>query len=201
MSGNDLDLTTLALLAEASETREREILESGGDRLEQIARAGRAIKKLEAEIENLEQAIKDRKAEVQHIRTRIIPDLLRSIGMNSFTLDDGTLVELKDELFPDIPASKREEAYEWLRNNGHGDLIKHEIKVSFGMGEDLEALTIRNILANHNTPLNFTEKETILPQSLRAWVREQERRGAQLPDELFSVHRVTTAQLKNPKRT
>lgn len=192
--------STIDLLAEVVDERNQDLLESGGDRLERIGKAGARIQALEAEIVTLEEAIKDRKAQVQDLRTKVIPDLLRSIGMNSFALADGTTVELKDEVFPDIPAAKREEAYEWLRQNGHGDLIKHEIKVTFGMGEDLEALTIRKMLTEHNSPLNFTEKETVLPQSLRAWVREQERRGTDLPNDLFSVHRITTAQLKSPKK-
>lgn len=191
---------TLALLADVAEQRERELYESGTDKLDRIGRAGKLAQKIENEIATLEQAIKDKKAELQNIRQKVIPDLLRSAGLGSFSLDDGTLVELKDELFPDIPAAKREEAYDWLRANGHGDLIKHEIKIMFGMGEDETACAIRNQLSTHNTPLNFTEKETILPQSLRAWVREQERKGRDLPEDLFSVHRVTTAQLKTPKR-
>lgn len=192
--------STLDLLADVADERERELYESGGDRLERIARAGKRVQDIEASILTLEQGIADRKKELQDLRTKIIPDLLRSIGMNSFSLADGSVVELKDELFPDIPAAKREAAYEWLRENGHGDLIKHEIKVTFGMGEDLEALTIRKMLHEHNSPLNFTEKETILAQSLRAWVREQERRGTELPNDLFSVHRVTTAHLKTSKK-
>lgn len=191
---------TLDLLADVAEERERELYEGGGDKLERIGRAGKLAQRIELEITTLEQAITDKKKELQNLRQKIIPDLLRSAGMNSFSLDDGTIVELKDELFPDIPAAKREEAYEWLRLNGHGDLIKHEIKIVFGMGEDQEALAVRNQLAGHNSPLNFTEKETVLPQSLRAWVREQERRGTSLPEDLFSVHRVTSAQLKTPKR-
>lgn len=193
------DVDPLALLAEAAEERERDLYESGSDKLDRIGKAGKKAQSIEAEIKRLEEAIETRKRDLQELRTKVIPDLLRSAGLNAFTLEDGTNVELKDELFPDIPAAQREAAYEWLRKNGHGDLIKHEIKVMFGMGEDLEALTIRKLLAEHNSPLNFTEKETILPQSLRAWVREQERRGTDLPNDLFSVHRVTTAHLKKGK--
>lgn len=191
---------TIFLLADVAEQRERELYEGGTDKLDRIGRAGKLAQRIDAEIATLEQAIKDKKAELQNLRQKIIPDLLRSAGIGSFTLEDGTLVELKDELFPDIPASKREEAYEWLRANGHGDLIKHEIKIVFGMGEDEQALAIRNQLSRHNTPLNFTEKETVLQQSLRAWVREQDRRGTQLPEDLFSVHRVTSAHFKTSKR-
>lgn len=199
MSGEADDLT-LELLAGATEERHRDLFEGGGDKLERIARAGAQVRAIEQEITTLEQAIADKKVQLQELRTRTIPDLLRGVGLNSFSLTDGTVVELKDELFPDIPSATREEAYDWLRQNGHGDLIKHEIKVSFGMGEDLEALTVRKLLTEHNSPLNFTEKETILPQSLRAWVREQEKRGTALPEDLFKVHRITTAQFKTPKK-
>jgi hypothetical protein len=194
-----MSVDPLDLLAAAADERERELYESGGDKLDRIGRAGKKAQAIEREIVNLEDAIASKKRELQELRTKIIPDLLRSAGLNAFTLDDGTNVELKDELFPDIPAAQREEAYAWLRDNGHGDLIKHEIKIVFGMGEDIEALAIRKQLSEHNSPLNFTEKETILPQSLRAWVREQERRGTDLPNELFAVHRVTTAHLKKGK--
>lgn len=197
---SELNDDTLDLLADTADERHRDLYENGGDRLARIAAAGARAQAIEQDITTLEQAIVDRKAELQELRTRIIPDLLRSVGMNSFSLQDGSVVELKDEVFPDIPAAVRESAYDWLRKNGHGDLIKHEIKVVFGMGEDLEALAVRKTLSEHNSPLNFSEKETILPQSLRAWVREQERRGVTLPDEYFKVHRVTTAQLKTPKK-
>jgi len=186
----------LDILADAAEERERELYTSGGDKLDKIGKAGAEIQALEAEVQRLEAAIADRKARIQELATRILPDLLRSVGMNSFVLQDGTNVGLKDELFPDIPAAKRDEAYAWLRENGHGDLNKHEIKISFGMGEDMDALALRRMLHDHNSPLNFTEKETILPQSLRAWVREQERKGRELPEEFFSVHRITKAELK-----
>lgn len=186
----------LSILADAADEHLRELYNSGGDKLDRIGRAGARVQELEGQIATLELSIESRKQEIQELRTRTIPDLLRSAGLNSFTLSDGTTVELKDEVFPDIPAAKREEAYAWLRENGHGDLIKHEIKVTFGMGEDLQALSLRKLLSEHNSPLNFTEKETILPQSLRAWVREQERRGRDLPVEFFSVHRITKAELK-----
>lgn len=193
------ELDPLDLLAEAADERERELYESGGDKLDRIGRAGAKVQELEAQVRELEAGIDSRKKDIQELRTKTIPDLLRSAGLNSFTLADGTEVQLKDELFPDIPAAKREEAYTWLRENGHGDLIKHEIKIVFGMGEDIEALAIRKQLCEHNSPLNFSEKETILQPSLRAWVREQEKRGTELPNELFSVHRITTAHMKKGK--
>ena len=193
------DDPTYELLAAVAEERQRSILEGGDDRLAKIGRVGQHIRDLEKDVETLEEVIKQKKAEALELKTKTLPDMLREVGMASFTLMDGTLIELKDEVYTDIPAAKREDAFRWLRENGHGDLIKHEIKLSFGMGEDTEARAIRDLLVNHESPLNFTEKETVLPQSLRAWVKDQDRRGAEIPAEVISVHRVTNAHFKTPK--
>lgn len=195
---NDDD-PTLELLFEAVEDRKATLAESGSDKLARIGEVGEQMRALELEIAELEATATDRKKDLFELRTKTLPDLLREVGMSSFSMGDGTTVELKDEIYPDIPAALREEAYEWLRRNGHGDLIKHEIKVTFGMGEDHDALAIRKLLVGHDSPLNFTEKETVLPQSLKAWIKEQDRKGGDLPEGLINVHRVTVAQMKTPK--
>lgn len=179
--------------------KEREETLSSSDKLNRIGEIGEQMRQLEREMLELEAKIDEKKKQHFDLKSKVLPDLLREVGMSSFSLDDGTTVELKDEIYPDIPAGVREEAYEWLRQNGHGDLIKHEIKVSFGMGEDEEALAIRRILTDHSTPLNFVEKETVLPQTLKAWVKESDRKGIELPDGLIKVHRVTVAHMKVPK--
>lgn len=190
---------TLELLYGAVTERE-EVLKSGAsDKLTKIGELGDMMLRITGEIAELEARIDDKKRELNDVRSKHLPDLLREIGMTSFALSDGTTVELKDEIYPDIPASQREEAYEWLRQNGHGDLIKHEIKVSFGMGEDQDALAVRRLLVEHDSPLNFSEKETVLPQSLKAWIKEQDRKGGDLPEHLIKVHRVTVAHMKTPK--
>lgn len=197
---NDDDPTLELLFAVAEERKER-LLEDGSDKLAKIGQVGAAMRALDDEIKLLEASVESKKKELFELRTKTLPDLLREVGMSSFALDDGTTVELKDEIYPDIPAALREEAYEWLRQHGHGDLIKHEIKVTFGMGEDTDALRIRQLLVEHESPLNFSEKETVLPQSLKAWIKEQDRKGGALPEGLINVHRVTVAQMKTPKGT
>lgn len=195
---NDED-PTLELLYGVVKEREERILGEGSDKLAKIGAVGDAMLALDADIASLEATIDLKKKELFELKTKTLPDLLREVGMSSFAMEDGTTVELKDEIYPDIPAALREDAYEWLRKNGHGDLIKHEIKVTFGMGEDDSALAIRRLLVDHESPVNFTEKETVLPQSLKAWIKEQDRKGGDLPDGLINVHRVTVAHMKTPK--
>ena len=48
----------------------------------------------------------------------------------------------KDEL-------KREQALQWLRDQGLGDIIKNNVTVSFGKGEDDKAEQLLNLAAEH----------------------------------------------------
>ena len=44
-----------------------------------------------------------------------------------------------------ITEANKEEAFNWLRNNGLGDIIKNEISVSFGRNEDNKAASMLNL--------------------------------------------------------
>ena len=55
----------------------------------------------------------------------------------------GSSVEVKPFYSARIPASKSEEAFDWLRENGHGDLIKNQVSLEFGkMKQDNEAKSL-----------------------------------------------------------
>ena len=52
-----------------------------------------------------------------------------------------------------IPESRSEEAFAWLRENGHGDLIKNQVAMEFGMKQDNEAKSIVEELKNKGLPV------------------------------------------------
>ena len=65
--------------------------------------------------------------------------MLAEIGMSSFALDDGSTVEVKQTYGASILVDKRPEAYDWLRDHGHDDIIKNTVLCQFGRGEDDQA--------------------------------------------------------------
>ena len=65
--------------------------------------------------------------------------MLAEIGMSSFSLDDGSTVEVKQTYGASILVDKRPEAYDWLRDHGHDDIIKNTVLCQFGRGEDDQA--------------------------------------------------------------
>ena len=118
--------------------------EGGGD----LAELNKKVKKLEGyedKLEQLEEQVDKLKAEIKKISYEEIPDLLAEKGIEKLTLHDGTVVEVRKVINAYLPKADkdpegREKAFNWLRDNGHGDIIQNNITVSFGRGEDNKAV-------------------------------------------------------------
>jgi hypothetical protein len=84
-----------------------------------------------------------------------------------------------------IPIAKKEEAFNWLRDNDLGDLIKNEVTVSFGRNEDNKALQYANLAQGQGyQPI---QKLKVEPMTLKALVRERVESGKDMPSDLFNV--------------
>lgn len=140
---------------------------------------------LEREIENLEEQLKQKKEEHRQVSQVDLPEAMAEIGMASFTLDSGAKVNVKPFYNCSIPKDRYDEAMGWLRDNGHGDLIKNTISVDFGKGEDVAAVQFKTSLQEQGT--SYTDKTGVHPQTLRAFVREQVETGRPLPLDLLGV--------------
>lgn len=193
MSENDF-------LEDAEEIHNLQI--SDDTKLKRVSSLAEKILTLDAEINELSAMIKTKETEKRKIAEQDLPDVMKEIGLKSFELSDGTEINVKEEVFASIPEGNRDACLQWLRDNGFGDLIKNEIKITFGMGEDERAVFLKEFLLHNNQegPFEFDEKTTVLPQTLKAFVREQDKKGRGVPENLFSVHRMSVAKLKRPKK-
>ena len=99
------------------------------------------LKEKEDEIAALEDQLKKKKEEADDIGSRVIPELLAEQGLSEIKLADGSKVSVKKEFRATIPKDelRREQALQWLRDQGLGDIIKNNVTVSFGKGEDDKA--------------------------------------------------------------
>ena len=102
---------------------------------DQVERLNNMQKKLALEEEN----IKKTKKELEHVSGEIIPTMMSEMGLSHLKLMDGSSVDVKPNYSASITIANREAAFNWLRNNGLGDIIKNEILVSFGRNEDNKA--------------------------------------------------------------
>ena len=104
--------------------------------------------------------------------------------MDSVTVD-GNKVALRQFVHARIPEEKKEEAYNWLRKNGLGDLIKNEVTVSFGRNEDNKAMAYATLAQGQG--YQPTQKLKVEPMTLKALVRERIEKGLPIPSDLFNV--------------
>jgi len=141
------------------------------------------LKDLEDEILNAEASIKKLKEKALQLSAVEIPAMMDEMQITKLKLKDGESVEIKKIYGASIPVDQKEEAFQWLRNNGLGDLIKNEITVTFGMGEDNKAVSYADLARGHG--FEPTQKVGVSPMSLKAMVRERLESGQDVPADLF----------------
>ena len=143
------------------------------------------LRDLEDQVKTDEQALKNKQREVERISGEIIPTLLSEMGLSSIKLADGSAVDVKPYYAASISIKNREAAYNWLRENGLGDIIKNEVSVSFGKNEDNKAAHYANLAKSQG--FQPTQKMKVEPMTLKALVRERIENGKDMPMDIFNV--------------
>ena len=141
---------------------------------------------LQKQITKCEDNIKNLRNEERLLSENEIPNLMQQSGISSLKLTDGSSVEVKPFYAAKIPASKTDEAFDWLLSNGHGDLIKNEVSLKFGRSEDNVANSIVEDLKSKGH--NVSQKKKVEPMSLKAFVKDEIQKGNNLPMDLFGVY-------------
>jgi hypothetical protein len=143
------------------------------------------LKDLEDSIVAKEEELKQLKQQADAISGEVIPTMMQELNISTLKLADGSAVEVKPVYGASISAEKKEEAFEWLRSNGLGDLIKNEITVSFGRNEDNKAIAYATLAQGQG--FQPSQKLKVEPMTLKALVRERLESGKEMPTELFNV--------------
>jgi hypothetical protein len=140
---------------------------------------------MEDDLTAKEDAIKKLKKDIDVISGEVIPTMMQEMNLSTLKLADGSSVEVKPVYGASISAAKKEEAFNWLRNNGLGDLIKNEITVSFGRNEDNKAASYAELAQGQG--YQPVQKLKVEPMTLKALVRERLESGKEMPTDLFNV--------------
>ena len=143
------------------------------------------LQELEAELLVKEREYKEMKRKVELVSAEVIPTMMQEMNISTLKLADGTSVEVKPVYGASIPADKKEEAYEWLRENGLGDLIKNEVTVAFGRSEDNKAQQYAVLAQGQG--YEPVQKLKVEPMTLKALVRERVEKGLDMPSDLFNL--------------
>ena len=145
------------------------------------------LKKVEDEIAAIEEQLKKKKEEADHISSKVIPELLAEQGLSEIKLADGSKVSVKQEFRCTLPKdeTKRAQAYEWLRNEKLGDIIKNNVFVTFGKGEDDKAKSLIDLAVENGYEPN--QKSDVAWNTLTALYEERVKGGLDLPSDVFRL--------------
>ena len=158
------------------------------DKMDDIDKLGHKIKEMQAvqkDIEENEEYLKQRKKDLELISGEAIPTMLTEMGLSYLKLADGSSVEVKTNYSATITHANKEKAFNWLRENDLGDIIKNELTVSFGRNEDNKAAEYAELAKGQG--YQPTQKLKVEPMTLKALVRERIEAGKPLPTEIFNV--------------
>ena len=155
------------------------------------------LQKLEDEIKEDEERIKLKKQNADQISNIAIPEIMDSLKMKTMKLADGSAIEVKEIYSATIPIDKKEGAYNWLREHDLGDLIKNEITVSFGRGEDNKASEYADLAKGNG--FEPTQKLKVEPMTLKALFRERSEKNEELPSEHFNLFKGNKTKITRSK--
>ena len=166
------------------ETDQQEVIQKT-DNIKTLADQVEKLNSLQQRIELQEDNLKNTKKEFDHLSGEVIPTMMAEMGLSHLKLMDGSSVDVKPNYSASISIANREKAFNWLRDNGLGDIIKNEILVSFGRNEDNKAADYAALAEERG--FQPTQKLKVEPMTLKALVRERLEAGKSMPTEIFNV--------------
>lgn len=166
--------------------------------LDNTVPANNRLRALVAEVRTMQKRIAAKEADIKldkdnllKVQRDLLPSVMHELGIESVTLDDGTRLQLKEDLTVSIPREQQFAAYKWLRANGHGGIVRRDLLVADHVDE-LAALA-------DETGATYSVKESVHAATLKAWAKEMLANQESLPDDYFNFSAFTWAKITTPE--
>ena len=168
--------------------------------LESVAELLREQLRLESVIADTEEQLKGYKEHLRKLSGETIPEKMAELGMTSTEMYDGSKVQVVEDIYVSIPKdpSKSKACYEWLEDNGLGDIIKNSVGISFGKGESNMATHLQETIKEMG--LIPEVKASVHAGTLKATIKKWHEEGKSLPEELFFLHFGQTTKISRQNK-
>ena len=153
-----------------------------------------ATKQIELQnvVTNLESQLKQAKKDLKVIQEDLLPAALSEHNVTSINIE-GNEIKVENFYSASIPKDRQEQAFSWLLDNGHGDLIKNVVSANFVRGQEGKAQDFVEELAGRG--LSVSTKKWVEPMSLKAFVKDLITKGESIPMDDFGVFVGTKAKI------
>jgi len=152
---------------------------------EKLSQQIKTLQDIQQEIDNHKAQIKELEEREKHFSQVVIPDMMNAMNLKTMKLKDGSEIEVSNKFFASALAAKRPEAYNWLRENGLGNIVKNEITVRFGRDEDNKAQQYATLAKGQG--YDPEQKVSVHAGTLRVALEDLHSRGGKIPSEYFST--------------
>jgi hypothetical protein len=159
-----------------------------------MAALARALIDADEEVDKAEAALKAAKEAARLLREETIPGAMQELGLDKIRLDTGAEISVKQDVYASIPEAQKAGAFAWLTDNGFGGIIKTEVSASFARGDRDAAIELRDEL--ERSGYNADLSESVHAQTMKAFLREQLKKGVNIPLDLFGARPVFVATVK-----
>lgn len=149
-------------------------------------------------VTQLEEQLKAAKEAARITQEVDLPQAMLDVGMRAFTMKNGFGIDVVTTHHAGISQANQPAAFAYLKETAHDDIIKRDVTITFGRGEETLAAEALTLLRSKFSENKVVEKASIHAQTLGAYVREQLREGAALPTDVFGIYTRTYAQLTPP---
>jgi hypothetical protein len=183
--------------------------------LARIVTLAREMFQLEKEVAQLQIETLDKTKRIGELSLNLLPEALMQVGMAEFKLENGFSIKLVDFVRASIPTlnsiaeesdameraskqARRDRALAWLRDNNADSLIKNKLTAEFGKGQDKAAKQFHQAIEKAGYHAHC--EESVHPQTLNSFLREQLRNGVDIPTEPFSLFTGSKAALTAPPK-
>lgn len=164
------------------------------DDLATLKELGVTLNDLDQRIMGAEVAVSDLKAKRKQVAEELIPDLMNKVGLKLVQLEDGTKIKVDE--FVDARIQDANTAFDWLRATNNESIIKNQISVSLGRGDDAKAQEILALLKDKDVDADL--KITVHNQTLKAFCRDaldNPELAESLPREAFGIYQGKRAKI------
>jgi hypothetical protein len=165
--------------------------------LERLRDQARKMQELEAEVNEKTVALAEVQAAFDRISMRTIPDIMAELAMESFTMEDGYKLEVKNDLKASITAENKPSAHRWLREHNFDGIIKTKVLAEFGRGELSKAEEALSKLREAGFEASIDEG--VHAATLKSFVKERMEAGDAIPVSIFGVYEFKKTKITAPK--
>ena len=155
------------------------------------------LNSINAQISSTEANLKELKEQEKQLNNFTIPELMEKMNLSTLKLKDGSELSVKKIYSATIKADKKAEAIKWLRDNGLGDIVKNEITVNFGQGEENKAAEYANLAKESG--YEPSQKEAVHAMTLKVTMEDWKNKGNEVPEDLFWTFDGNQTKIKNKK--